>query len=92
MLRRRLGNDLEDRKQEKILELERKADKIRRSLEEDDTSLQYNNEDDLESISTTTDKPQHKSVLCVGGWLTKDSSPLQEGSLHTLQCYSPSTN
>ena len=62
ILRRRLGNDLEERKQEKMSELERKADKIRRSLEEDDTSLQYNNDDDLESISTT-DKPQHKSVL-----------------------------
>lgn len=60
-LRRRLGNmHEEERKHEKVLELERKADKIRRSLEEDDASLHENGEDELESI---TDKPrEHRSV------------------------------
>lgn len=52
------------RRHSNIQELERKADKIRRSLaEEEDVSL--HDEDDMESI--TTDKPtQHKYVL--GGW------------------------
>jgi hypothetical protein len=56
-LRRRQGDDL---KQEKVLDLEHKAARIRRSLEDDD-SLHENNEDDMESVSTV-DKPQHKLV------------------------------
>ena len=47
---------------EKIQELERKADKIRRLLEEDDTSL-HENEEEIDGI---VDKP-HKSVYVRGG-------------------------
>lgn len=50
------------RRHSNIQELERKADKIRRSIaEEEDVSL-HDNEEDMESI--TADKPiQHKYVL-----------------------------